>query len=1199
MYQVINTIVIIRQSKKILTLLIVFLVINSCERKVKISQETFKQVVSHRNLGLAYLEENRLLDAVDEFRKLVEITPKEPLGYANLGYAYLNMSGGLEQSEAWLFKALKLAPAQSDIRFILAKVYELTAREQDAITTLENTIKKEPEHVLSLYQLALYYAGNQTSESQEKAIDYLALVVNIHPGNIVARLRLVELLLSNEKPTEAVHHMETIRQVLPRLADGSQKIFSQVLDLMRLGKGKQAIAPAIMFHNIMKPTSFYGASLNRLRGTSGPISGSPIYRFSRLAPPSRKEQNELPTALIFIDVTATSGLNIVSSTDNTMNSDNTPQTIMAYGDYDGDGDQDLFVSQWLIEQQTNKLYLFRNNNGTFSDIAADAGIMHPGRDLSAIFADYDNDGYLDLFITNSQANRLYRNAGNGSFVDVGVSAGVDTASGAMSAKFADFDMEGDLDLYLATSSNNKLYRNNLDGTFIDIGEEAGVNGQQVTSRDISFGDFDDDGDMDLFILNHRAPNRYYDNLRQGYFRDISEHTGLTNTGSGSVVAGDYNNDGHLDLFITGLTGENHSLMRNQGDGTFQRDDESDKAFSQMGDFSGLDATFFDADNDGFLDLVIAGAAQNGGNRYSGLWLLYNNGEGKYRNATELLPNNITATTQVEAVDYDNDGDLDLVLVGLQGKLRLLRNDGGNVNNYLIVQLSGLRTGSSKNNFFGIGSKVEVKSGDLYQMRVMTDPVAHFGLGNRDKADVVRVLWTNGVPQNRFHPERNQTIVETQILKGSCPWLFVWNGDEYEFATDVLWASALGMPLGIMSGEPVYAFPNSASEYFKIPGEKLIPQNEQYLLQFTTELWETPYLDRVKLLVVDHPDSIDIVVDGTFIPPPFPPFRIYTVAEKRQPLSAHDDWGNNVLGKILHADGNYVSNLTPSTYQGVTETHDLILDLGEMSSVDSVHLFLYGWLFPTDASINVNMSQSSAAGSIFPYLQVPDKDGKWKTVIENIGFPKGKNKTMVVDLTGCFLTNDYRLRIRTNMQIYWDQIYYAINVSSGSLSIAELYPLSADLHYRGFSKLTKATPYSPSIPDYHSVYTGPKWRDLTGAYTRYGDVLSLLKESDSKYVIMNAGEEISITFDATSTKKLQKGWSRDFIFYNDGWLKDGDLNTARGQTVHPLPFHGMRSYPYSPGETYPEDEELITYIKTYNTRFVTTDSFRALLRTPVK
>ncbi len=1190
---------IIRQTKKTLIFLIIVLGVNSCGRNIKISQEIFKEVVSHRNLGLAYIEENRLLDAVDEFQELVKIIPREPLGYANLGYVYLNKSGELEQSEAWLLKALKLDPEQPEICFLLAKVYELTNREQRAVNTLENTLKKHPEHVLSLYQLALYYGDNKTPEHQKKAIDYLALVVNIHPGNVAARLRLVELLLGNENSADAVHHMETIRQILPKIPDGSQKVFSQALDLMRLEKAKQAFTPTIMFHNIMKPTSFYGASLKRLRGTNGPIAGSPIYRFSYLAPPTRKEQNDLPNTLSFTDVTVASGLSIVSSTDKTINNDSTPQTIMAYGDYNGDGNQDLFVSQWRIEEQTSKQYLFRNNNGTFSDIAADAGIVHQSRDLSAIFADYDNDGYLDLFITNSQANRLYRNAGDGSFVDIGVSVGVDTPSGGMSAKFADFDLEGDLDLYLATDSNNKLYRNNLDGTFIDIGEEAGVNGQQVTSRDISFGDFDDDGDMDIFILNYLAPNRYYDNLRQGYFQNISEHTGLANTGSGAVVAGDYNNDGHLDLFITDLTGENHSLMRNLGDGTFQRDNESDKVFDQMGDFSGRDAAFFDADNDGFLDLAIAGIAQNRVIKHSGIWLLYNNGEGKYRNATELLPNNITATTQVEVVDYDNDGDLDLLLVGLKGNLRLLRNDGGNVYNYLNVQLSGLRTGSSKNNFFGIGSKIEVKSGDLYQMRVMTEPMAHFGLGDRDKADVVRVLWTNGVPQNRFNPERNQTIVETQILKGSCPWLFTWNGKEYEFVTDVLWASALGMPLGIMSGEPFYAFPNSAREYFKIPGEKLIPKDEHYLLQFSTELWETPYLDQVKLLVVDHPDSIDIVLDGTFIPPPFPPFRIYAITEKRQPLSAHDEKGNNVLERILHADGNYVSNLTPATYQGVTKTHDLILDLGDISSADSVHLFLYGWLFPTDASINVNMAQSSIAESIFPHLQVIDKNGKWKTVIENISFPKGKNKTMVVDLTGRFPTNNYQIRIRTNMQIYWDQIYFSANVSSDSINITTLSPLSADLHYRGFSKLTKATQYSPVIPDYNSVSTVPKWRDLTGAYTRYGDVLPLLEESDSKYVIMNAGEEISITFDANEAKKLQPGWSRDFIFYNDGWLKDGDLNTAHGQTVTPLPFHGMKSFPPEHNDLYPDDDEFVTYMKTYNTRTVTTDSFQKLLHNPIK
>jgi hypothetical protein len=551
-------------------------------------------------------------------------------------------------------------------------------------------------------------------------------------------------------------------------------------------------------------------------------------------------------------------------------------------------------------------------------------------------------------------------------------------------------------------------------------------------------------------------------------------------------------------------------------------------------------------------------------------------------------------SQAEVSDYDNDGDLDIFVADIYGGVHLLRNDGGNVNNFLVVRLAGLRTGSTKNNYFGIGAKVEVKAGDLYQMKVMSDPVAHFGLGNRDGADVVRVVWSNGVPQNRFNPERNQTVVETQILKGSCPWLYVWNGIEYEFATDALWASALGMPLGIMAGEPLYAFPNSASEHFKLPSGRLKPKSGKYSLQFTTELWETPYLDQVRLIVVDHPDSVDIFVDETFTPPPFPPFRIYAVTDKRQPVSARDDRGNDVLEKIAHADGDYVSNLTPAMYQGVMEHHDLILDLGDLSGADSVFLFLYGWLFPTDASINMNMAQSAAAGSVFPLLQVIDDEGNWKTVIENLSFPKGKNKTLVVELTNKFLTHDYRIRIRTNMQIYWDHIFYSTDVSSGSLRKVRLDPVAADLHYRGFSELTWETPYSPSIPDYQTVSTEAKWRDLTGFYTRYGDVLPLLLESDSKYVVMNAGDEVTLEFDAEDSPELPSGWSRDFLFYNNGWLKDGDLNTAQGQTVELLPFHGMSSYPYGTDEAYPDDEESQSYLKRYNSRQVTAEAFKRFL-----
>jgi len=253
------------------------------------------------------------------------------------------------------------------------------------------------------------------------------------------------------------------------------------------------------------------------------------------------------------------------------------------------------------------------------------------------------------------------------------------------------------------------------------------------------------------------------------------------------------------------------------------------------------------------------------------------------------------------------------------------------------------------------------------------------------------------------------------------------------------------------------------------------------------------------------------------------------------------------------------------------------------------------LFPTDASINVNISQASVTSLIFPQLQVVDRHGNWKMVIDNLGFPKGKNKTMIVDLTERFIAADYRVRIRTNMQIYWDHIFIATDVTNNDLAVVSLQPISADLHYRGFSTVSRKDFNSPHLPDYYNITTGQKWRDLTGTYTRYGDVLPLLLESDSKYVIMNAGDEISLEFIAADLPDLPENWRRDYLFYNDGWLKDGDLNTAHGQTVEPLPFHGMTAYPYGPDDAYPENKDFKDYMSTYNTRQIKTETFKQFLR----
>ena len=256
----------------------------------------------------------------------------------------------------------------------------------------------------------------------------------------------------------------------------------------------------------------------------------------------------------------------------------------------------------------------------------------------------------------------------------------------------------------------------------------------------------------------------------------------------------------------------------------------------------------------------------------------------------------------------------------------------------------------------------------------------------------------------------------------------------------------------------------------------------------------------------------------------------------------------------------------------------------------------GWIFPTDASINVALSQSNKLKVIFPFVQVINNKGEWETVIDNLGFPMGKDKTVITDLSNKFLSDDHRIRIRTNMEIYWDHIFFSGRISKTAVTSTILNPISSDLHYRGFSRtFKKGGRYGPHWFDYSDVGKNIKWRDLTGNYTRYGDVLPLLMESDNKYIISNAGDETTIKFDAKELPELKKGWKRDFLIHSVGWVKDGDINTAFGNTVLPLPFHGMDSYPPSENDLYPKDTGLQKYHQEYNTRIVTMDDYRNSLK----
>jgi hypothetical protein len=561
-----------------------------------------------------------------------------------------------------------------------------------------------------------------------------------------------------------------------------------------------------------------------------------------------------------------------------------------------------------------------------------------------------------------------------------------------------------------------------------------------------------------------------------------------------------------------------------------------------------------------------------------------------------LPEDLISGKSITTFDYNDDGDLDVGITGPDGSIRLLRNDGGNNNHFIKMKLVGLRAGSAKNNYYGIGAKVEVRSGSLYQSMVVTEPTIHFGLGTRQKAEVIRILWTNGVPQNMFFPATNQDLIEQQQLKGSCPFLYTWNGEEYAFVKDIMWKSALGMPLGIMGESKSFA-PSAASvDYIKIPGEQMKMQGEKYIVQITGELWEAIYMDKIALVVLDHPGNVQVYVDERMAPPSTEGYELFQVGEKRMPASVTDQYGTDLLPAVAEVDDWYTPLFKQGKYQGVTEMSEITIEPGSIDPSRSLYLYLYGWIFPSDASINASISQSDEIKMTAPVIEAINEDGEWEVIIDNLGFPMGKDKMIVADLSGKVNPGDPRVRIRTNMQLHWDQIFFAQGEPEAPVRATTLEPTAADLHYRGFSRpFRKGGRYGPHWFDYSEVNTQSKWRDLTGNYTRFGDVLPLLLESDDMYVIKNAGDETTIEFDASLLPGLPEGWKRDFLIHSVGWVKDGDLNTAHGQEVGPLPFHGMTSYPYGEGQSYPADADHVQYMKEYNTRSVDTRDFtRALI-----
>jgi len=291
---------------------------------------------------------------------------------------------------------------------------------------------------------------------------------------------------------------------------------------------------------------------------------------------------------------------------------------------------------------------------------------------------------------------------------------------------------------------------------------------------------------------------------------------------------------------------------------------------------------------------------------------------------------------------------------------------------------------------------------------------------------------------------------------------------------------------------------------------------------------------------------------------------------------------------------FLAGFAPTAYQGIVASHELVLELPEARRGGTVMLYLTGWIFYADTSINVSLSQRRDLEAGVPALDVPDGRGGWKTAIPALGYPAGKTKTMPVDLTGVLDPADPRVRIRTNLAIYWDRIAYTVADPPAPVVLTHAPLTSAVLSFRGFSRMERESPDGPQVFVHDDVSREPRWADMAGRYTRFGDVKDLLASADDRYVVMKGGDAVRLRFDAAALPPVPEGWVRDYLVVLDGWDKDADKNTVAGQTVEPLPFHGMDDGRYG-ALAFPASVGHDTFVREYLTRPGGPDEFRDAVR----
>ncbi len=893
------------------------------------------------NLGAAYMNQQLFEKGLKAFQEAAALDSQLKIAFLNQGIALLNLAR-IEPAKVLLEAAGKNTPNDPHAWFSLGLLYKNSDNPQGSVDAFRHVTEIDPNDSDSWYFLG---AGLAQLRQYPQAIDAFQHALKVNPLHASAEFGIAR---AYQQSGDAAHAREHL----------------------------------LRFQHITQ--SKLGTPIGLAYGDQGKYS---LVEES----PGAAEKALAPIAVRFVPVAGSAGLvsKISSEAVNDLASFLGPGACFL--DYDGDGKPDIFLPD---NGPQGGMALYHNlGGGKFEDATKKAGLDPSAHAIGCTAGDYDNDGATDLAFADANSVTLLHNEKNGSFKDVTVAAGivnpkVKTSELNLGLTFIDYDHDGDLDLYVARFLNvaapqpgqsislpadqlfsgNAMWRNNGNGSFTSVADSIGLLGTSP-SVDAVGTDYNNDRAVDLVVTGWHGGPTVFENPREGKFIPQQLWSASISAGTAGVAILDFDHDGWMDIAFTQLAAPGISLWRNNHKKGFESVE-----FPKTNWVRGWGVAAFDYDNDGWIDLVAVGETADGRGEVR---LFRNLGPDGFKDVTTDVGLDKIQLKDPRAIvtgDYDGDGATDLLITQNHGPAVLLRNEGGNKNNWLRLSFKGLADNKS-----AIGTKVEIFAGANRQKFEVAGSSGYLGqnstdfvvgLGQAKEADVVRMLWPSGVLQDEIQIAgmKDHSFLEMDRRGSSCPTLFAWDGTHYELIGDMLGAGVIGHWIG-----PGQRDTPRPTEYIKVGRNSIREKDGKLSFRFMEPLEEAVYLDQVKLLAVDHPAAVDVFPNEYFSSnPPYAPFKVVYSRDAHPPVAARDEHGHNVLPDLLAH--RYVGDFDLLPFQGFTRTHTLELDLGEAYRGGPLWLMMHGEIEYFSAT-SMFAAYQSGVEPLAPYVEAQDAKRK--------------------------------------------------------------------------------------------------------------------------------------------------------------------------------------------------------------------------------